>query len=263
MFHDQRQRSGRRSAPKSRHRRSEGSHASYGMAKDSGSVWIDGRSLVVQVRYQPRCVRHHAFLRPPSPSARSRLRRPLPTAPGSPALPKSNSASALRAGNRAARIRPSPPWDSRAATSRCRQAIRNSSWVQVSDRARSASRVAESRSAGAFSARVRKCQFRGHIRAAAVAAPLAVAAIVPPLHRCRGRCHNRHLHFRLSRGPHNLQPFPPQRTSRGQVRRVSDGLVLGPGALMVGRQLAPAGHPDPVQSAVTSSRRPIAAGCTE
>ena len=35
---------------------------------------------------------------------------------------KSNSSSDFRAGNRAARIRPSPPWDSRAETSRCRQA---------------------------------------------------------------------------------------------------------------------------------------------
>jgi hypothetical protein len=47
---------------------------------------------------------------------------------------------ALRAGKRAARIRLSPPWDSRAETSRCRQATRNSSWVQDSARARSASR---------------------------------------------------------------------------------------------------------------------------
>jgi len=36
----------------------------------------------------------------------------------------------LRAGNRAARIRPSPPWDSRAETSRCRQATRDSSCDQ-------------------------------------------------------------------------------------------------------------------------------------
>ena len=41
---------------------------------------------------------------------------------------KSNSSRLLRAGNRAARMRPSPPWASRAATSRCRQAARNSSW---------------------------------------------------------------------------------------------------------------------------------------
>ena len=62
----------------------------------------------------------------------------------------------LAAGNRAARIRPSPPWDSRAATSRCRQAARNSSCVQDSVRARSASRSTASRSVGAFNARVRK-----------------------------------------------------------------------------------------------------------
>ena len=47
---------------------------------------------------------------------------------------------ALAAGNRAARMRPSPPCASRAATSRCRQAARNSSWDQHSERARSASR---------------------------------------------------------------------------------------------------------------------------
>ena len=69
---------------------------------------------------------------------------------------KSNSSRRLRAGNRAARMRPSPPWDSRAETSRCRQATRNSSWVQDSARARSASRGTASRRVGAFSARVRK-----------------------------------------------------------------------------------------------------------
>jgi hypothetical protein len=47
---------------------------------------------------------------------------------------KSKSSNALRAGNRAALIRPSPPWASRAATSRCRQAARNSSWDHPSDR---------------------------------------------------------------------------------------------------------------------------------
>src|SRR6185312_897199 len=68
---------------------------------------------------------------------------------------KSNSSNDLRAGNRAARMRPSPPWDSHAATSRCRQAVRNSSCDQFSLRARSASRGTDSRSAGALSARVR------------------------------------------------------------------------------------------------------------
>jgi hypothetical protein len=44
---------------------------------------------------------------------------------------KSNSSRLLRPGKRAARMRPSPPWLSRADTSRCRQATRNSSWVQA------------------------------------------------------------------------------------------------------------------------------------
>src|SRR6266511_37954 len=68
---------------------------------------------------------------------------------------KSNSSRDLRAGKRAARMRPSPPWDSRAETSRCRQATRNSSCDQDSARARSASRGTDSRSVGAFNARVR------------------------------------------------------------------------------------------------------------
>jgi hypothetical protein len=68
---------------------------------------------------------------------------------------KSNFSNDLRAGNRAARMRPSPPWASRAEISRCRQAMRNSSWLQFSDRARSASRPSGSRSVGAFNARVR------------------------------------------------------------------------------------------------------------
>src|SRR6185312_12723086 len=69
---------------------------------------------------------------------------------------KSNSSNDFRDGNRAARIRPSPPWDSRAETSRCRQATRNSSWVHDSVRARSASRGTASRIVGAFRALVRK-----------------------------------------------------------------------------------------------------------
>ncbi|CPA20556.1 Uncharacterised protein [Mycobacterium tuberculosis] len=40
---------------------------------------------------------------------------------------KSNSSNDLRDGKRAALMRPSPPWDSRADTSRCRHAARNSS----------------------------------------------------------------------------------------------------------------------------------------
>jgi hypothetical protein len=49
----------------------------------------------------------------------------------------------------------SPPWSWRAATSRSRQAARNSSCVQLSVRARSASRSNAAASDGAFSARHR------------------------------------------------------------------------------------------------------------
>jgi hypothetical protein len=76
---------------------------------------------------------------------------------------------ALRAGKRAARIRLSPPWDSRAETSRCRQATRNSSWVQDSARARSASRGTDSRRVGAFNARVRNATSAAVSRAGMVA----------------------------------------------------------------------------------------------
>ncbi|MER8062818.1 MULTISPECIES: hypothetical protein [unclassified Streptomyces] len=58
----------------------------------------------------------------------------------------------------AARTRASPPWDSLALTSRWRQATRYSACVQDSLRARSASRSAASRSAGAFIARARNAR---------------------------------------------------------------------------------------------------------
>src|SRR5215218_9850065 len=73
-------------------------------------------------------------------------------------------------------MRPSPPWDSRAARARCRQATRNSSWLQPSARARSASRATEVRRVGAFSARVRNANSATRSRPAVV-----VAAIRPPL----------------------------------------------------------------------------------
>ena len=94
---------------------------------------------------------------------------------------KSNSSRLLRAGNRAARMRPSPPWDSRAATSRCRQATRNSSCDQDSSRARAASRSTDSRSVGAFSARVRNAISASRSRAFLAAG----AAITPPRRRRR------------------------------------------------------------------------------
>ena len=59
---------------------------------------------------------------------------------------------ALAGGEAAARMRSSPPL---AATSRSRQAARNSSWVQPSLRARSASRSTAAAIEGAFNARHR------------------------------------------------------------------------------------------------------------
>jgi hypothetical protein len=93
----------------------------------------------------------------------------------------------LPRGNRAARMRPSPPWDSRAETSRCRHATRNSSWVQDSARARSASRATASRIVGAFNARVRKLisavRSRWLDAAAAVLAGVVLVVMTPT------RCH--------------------------------------------------------------------------
>jgi len=75
---------------------------------------------------------------------------------------KSNSSNDFRAGNRAARIRASPLWDSRADTSRCRHAARYSSWLQFSARARSASRAADSRSVGVEISKERGVPQRSH-----------------------------------------------------------------------------------------------------
>ena len=69
----------------------------------------------------------------------------------------------LRAGNRAALIRPSPPWASRAATSRCRHAARNSSWVHASARARSASRPTASRRRRRLQRPGQEGEFAGHV----------------------------------------------------------------------------------------------------
>jgi hypothetical protein len=73
--------------------------------------------------------------------------------------------------------RDSPPCASRAATSRCRHAARYSSCDHASARARSASRPALSRSAGAFSARVKNA------KSAATALPLLALAVTTPPHQ--------------------------------------------------------------------------------
>ncbi len=76
---------------------------------------------------------------------------------------KSKSSRVLRAGNRAARMRPSPPWSWRAATSRSRHAARNSSWVQPRcgpvRRAVSTDRASD----GAFNARHRYAMSVGRL----------------------------------------------------------------------------------------------------
>ena len=161
---------------------------------------------------------------------------------------KSNSSRDLRAGNRAARMRPSPPWDSRAATSRCRQAARNSSWVQDSARARSASRATDSRRVGAFSARVRNASSARHVP---LAAAFAAAAITPPRRQCRARCRSRPAPASRPAGSAaGARPRAgPGACARAAARcvRVGDGLVFRPGPLMAGDQMPVAEHPHPGQ----------------
>src|SRR6185503_11760773 len=107
---------------------------------------------------------------------------------------KSNSSNDFREGNRAARMRPSPPWDSRAETSRCKQATRNSSCVHDSARARSARRATASRIVGAFRARVKKVISAVRSRlvdeAAAVLAGVVLVVMTPTRLR-RDRCPTR------------------------------------------------------------------------
>ena len=160
---------------------------------------------------------------------------------------KSNSSSDLRAGNRAARIRPSPPWVSRAETSRCRQAMRNSSCDQDSARARSASRSTDSRSVGAFNARVRKAISPVRSRLAV----LRVVAITPPRRRGRARCHSR-LSARTSTsvwalGAAPARPVPAQPRRGGDMLGVADRLVPGPDPGMVRDHPPVAEHLDPGQ----------------
>ena len=159
-------------------------------------------------------------------------------------------------------MRPSPPWDSRAATSRCRQAARNSSWVQDSARARSASRGTDSRSVGAFSARVRNAISAAVSRAAVLAGHHADA----PVQAERGVVVGQRPDLDLGLGcrPQDRDPLAAQRLRRGDVRRVGDGLVPGPGPLVVGDQAARRrATRTRARSAVTSIRRPITAGWTE
>ena len=170
---------------------------------------------------------------------------------------KSNSSRLLRAGNRAARMRPSPPWDSRAETSRCRQATRNSSCVQDSARARSASRATASRSVGAFSARVRKAtsavRSRGAVLAAGVGGHHATVRRVG--RSGRARCRSRPGPAARPRARRRRVAARPARCGAAPAAawraRVGDALVPGPDR---GRGRRPAG---PSQSTRTRSRSAI------
>ena len=88
-------------------------------------------------------------------------------------------------------MRPSPPWDSRAETSRCRQATRNSSWVHDSVRARPASRGHRIAQRGAFSARVRNPTSLATSRPDWLVVALVVVPAVMTRTRSRGRCPGR------------------------------------------------------------------------
>ena len=180
---------------------------------------------------------------------------------------KSNSSRLLRAGNRAARMRPSPPWDSRAATSRCRQATRNSSCDQDSARARSASRATDSRSVGAFSARVRNATSAVRSRAAVLVAARVVGPSRHPAIEAEGGVvvgQPTLLDLWLGDRAQHPDPFAAQRASRrrrARGRRWSDARPRpARGRRPAGRRK---GHRTRCRSAMTSIRRPITAGCTE
>jgi hypothetical protein len=159
---------------------------------------------------------------------------------------KSNSSRLLRAGKRAWRMRPSPPCASLAATSRCRQAARNSSWDQDSARARSASRVTDWRSVGALSARVRNAS--SPVRSRAV----VLAGIRPPLALVEAEGgvvvgQAAQLHLGLGRAARSGPMRLPQPGGGRQVGGVTDRLVPGPAARVVGDQAPVAVHADAIQ----------------
>src|SRR3989304_237618 len=80
------------------------------------------------------------------------------------------------AGKRAVLIRFSPPWSWREATSRSRQAERNSSWVQPSEGARPASRSTEGAEGGGLHAPAHP----PHLEAKVIPPPPGPAPPPPP-----------------------------------------------------------------------------------
>ena len=107
--------------------------------------------------------------------------------------------------------------------SRCRQAARNSSWVQPSALARSASRATEVRRVGAFSARVRKASSAARSRVG-----LAVVVV--------GQAANLDLVGVAADRSAEHGPVATQLGGGRQVSGVADRLVACPAARMVSDQ---------------------------
>src|ERR1700730_16509025 len=167
---------------------------------------------------------------------------------------KSNSSNDFRAGNRAARMRPSPPCDSRAETSRCRHATRTSSWLQDSARARSARRSTDSRSVGALSARVRKATSADRSRTALAAVagggggPSRPTAVEVVEAQCGVVVAQRALlDVEFGDRAQHRDPFAPQRPGCGYVVGIGDRLVPRPESFVVGDDPTVAEHPHPPQ----------------
>ena len=152
---------------------------------------------------------------------------------------KSNSSNDFRDGNRAARMRPSPPWDSRAETSRCRHAARNSSWLQDSARARSASRADGLAQRRRFQRPGQKAELGGQI-ARGLGGCVVLAAITPPAHRGRaqgGVVVSQPALLDLgvaATGRSDAEPLAAQLPGGREMRGIGDRLVPRPDAVMVG-----------------------------
>ena len=175
----------------------------------------------------------------------------------------------LRAGNRAARIRPSPPWASRAATSRCRQAARiflmgpglgagplgqparpiRAAWALSTPGSDTPARRSRRGWRRGFRAGImpllRRHRYDAQRGVVVGQRPLISTSV------CSGRAHQ-------------VEPAAAQHPRRLHMLRVGDRLVSRPDPFMVGHQRRPSHHTRTrSRSARTTIRRPIAAGCTE
>ena len=181
---------------------------------------------------------------------------------------KSNSSRLLRAGNRAARMRPSPPCDSRAETSRCRQATRNSSC----DPGFGAGAIGQPRHRLAQGRRLECSGQERHLggqitaglgglrgRGGHHATPPSVLELVSELVVGAGvgaggdaECgvvvvQAADLHLRFGNGSQHAGPLVAQQLRRGDVFGVGDRLVPGPDPLVIGDRPSLTEHPHPGQ----------------